>query len=129
MTVNEHFWYSRLLRIPSVAESVRLPGEDQESRSHQVCHSWRRRNIGVTLETSVSFLAKIRNPGVTLDTSCVIPGEDQESRSHPGYKRVIPGEDQESRSHPGYKRVISWRRSGIQESPWIAKKVAWSSQE
>ena len=27
------------------------------------------RNPGVTLDTSVSFLAKTRNPGVTLDTS------------------------------------------------------------
>ena len=110
-----HSW-----RRPGI-QAVVIPGEDQESRSHQVCHSWRR--PGIQESPSVSFLAKTRNPGVT---KCVIPGEDQESRSHqvchswrrPGIQAVvIPGEDQESRSH---QVCHSRRRPGIQESPSVS---------
>ena len=68
-----------------------IPGEDQESRGHQVCHSWRR--PGIQGSPSVSFLAKTMNPGVT---KCVIPGEDRESMSHPGLlAKWIPGLRQE----------------------------------
>ena len=82
-----------------------IPGEDQESRSNQVCHSWRRPGIQESpwiASPGMSFLAKTRNPGVT---KCVIPGEDQESRSHPGSPALV---------------CHSWRRPGIQESPSVS---------
>ena len=58
-----------------------IPGEDQESRSNQVCHSWRRSGIQESPWIASPGCHSWRNQE-SRSSKCVIPGEDQESRSH-----------------------------------------------